>query len=55
MLEYFRGGGYSSLFVTKGEMPATMARLNLLEGLGPVLQLAEGYAADLPDDVCTNP
>jgi len=51
MLEYFRGGGYSSQFVTKGEMPATMARLNLVEGLGPVLQLAEGYTIDLPDDV----
>ncbi len=51
MLEYFRGGGYSSQFVTKGEMPATMARINLVERLGPVLQLAEGYTVDLPDDV----
>lgn len=48
-LEYFRGGGYSSQFVTKGEMPVTMARLNLVNGLGPFLQLAEGYAVDLPE------
>lgn len=48
-LEYFRGGGYSSQFITKGEMPVTMARLNLVKGLGPVLQLAEGYAVDLPE------
>ncbi len=51
MLEYFRGGGYSSQFLTKGEMPVTMARINLIAGLGPVLQLAEGYAVDLPEDV----
>jgi L-fucose isomerase len=46
--EYFRGGGYSSGFLTKGVMPMTMARLNLVKGLGPVLQLAEGYTVDLP-------
>ena len=50
-LGYFRGGGYSSRFVTKAEMPATMIRLNLVKGLGPVLQIAEGWTVDLPDDV----
>ncbi len=50
-LGYFRGGGYSSRFVTKAEMPATMIRLNLVKGLGPVLQIAEGWTIDLPDDV----
>jgi L-fucose/D-arabinose isomerase len=48
---YFRGGGFSSGFVTRGEMPVTMSRINLLKGLGPVLQLAEGYTVDLPDAV----
>lgn len=52
-LEYFRGGGYSSQFLTRGEMPVTMARLNLVKGLGPVLQLAEGYAVDLPEKAAT--
>ncbi len=50
-LGYFRGGGYSSRFVTKAEMPATMIRLNLVKGLGPVLQIAEGWTIDLPDEV----
>ncbi len=50
-LGYFRGGGYSSRFVTKAEMPATMIRLNLVKGLGPVLQIAEGWTLELPDDV----
>lgn len=50
-LEYFRGGGYSSDFLTKGGMPVTMSRINLVKGLGPVLQLAEGYSVDLPEDV----
>ena len=50
-LGYFRGGGYSSRFVTKAEMPATMIRLNLVKGLGPVLQIAEGWTVDLPDEV----
>ncbi|MBP1995663.1 L-fucose isomerase [Paenibacillus eucommiae] len=50
-VEYFRGGGYSSDFLTKGGMPVTMSRLNLIKGLGPVLQIAEGYSVDLPQDV----
>jgi L-fucose isomerase len=45
---YFRGGGYSSSFLTRGGMPMTMARLNLVKGLGPVLQIAEGVTIDLP-------
>ncbi len=48
---YFRGGGYSSRFETKAEMPATMIRLNLVKGLGPVLQIAEGWTVGLPADV----
>lgn len=48
---YFRGGGYSSRFVTRTEMPCTMIRLNLVKGLGPVLQIAEGWTVALPDDV----
>lgn len=48
---YFRGGGFSSGFLTRGSMPMTMFRLNLVKGLGPVLQIAEGYTIDLPDDV----
>lgn len=48
---YFRGGGYSSRFETKAEMPATMIRLNLVKGLGPVLQIAEGWTVELPEDV----
>ena len=50
-LGYFRGGGYSSRFVTRAEMPATMIRLNLIKGLGPVLQIVEGWTVKLPDDV----
>ena len=50
-LGYFRGGGFSSRFVTKAEMPATMIRLNLVKGLGPVLQIAEGWTVNLPEDV----
>jgi L-fucose isomerase len=59
--EYFPGGGWSSDFTTRGEMPVTMCRLNLVKGLGPVLQIAEGYTVDLPDavhdtlDARTNP
>ncbi|MFO7974787.1 MAG: L-fucose isomerase [Candidatus Hydrogenedentota bacterium] len=49
--EYFRGGGFSSCFLTKGGMPVTLIRINLVKGLGPVLQLAEGVTCDLPDDV----
>lgn len=48
---YFRGGGFSTDYLTRGGMPVTMARLNLVKGLGPVLQLAEGYTVDLPDEV----
>jgi L-fucose isomerase len=48
---YFRGGGYSSKFVTKGGMPVTMCRLNLVQGVGPVLQIAEGETIDLPENV----
>ncbi len=47
--EYFRGGGYSSRFLTRGEMPITMSRINIIKGLGPVLQIAEGYAVDIPE------
>ena len=50
-LGYFRGGGYSSCFRSRGEMPVTMTRLNLIDGLGPALQLAEGFTVDLPDKV----
>ncbi|SHN58612.1 L-fucose isomerase [Paenibacillus sp. ov031] len=50
-VEYFRGGGYSADFLTKGGMPVTMTRLNLVKGLGPVLQVAQGYTVDLPEDV----
>ena len=48
---YFRGGGYSSRFETKSEMPVTMIRLNLIKGLGPALQIAEGYTVALPENV----
>jgi len=50
-LEYFRGGGYSSGFLTRGNMPVTMFRINLVKGLGPVMQIAEGYTVELPQDV----
>ena len=49
--DYFRGGGYSSNFLSKGEMPVTMTRLNLVKGLGPVLQIAEGWTVEIQDDV----
>lgn len=49
--EYMRGGGFSSQFLTRGEMPLTMCRLNLVKGQGPVLQIAEGWAVNLDDDV----
>jgi len=48
---YFRGGGYSSRFLTEAQMPCTMIRLNLVKGLGPVLQIAEGHTVYLPDEV----
>jgi L-fucose isomerase len=49
--DYFRGGGYSSKFLSKGGMPVTMARVNIVKGLGPVLQLAEGWTVEIPEDV----
>ncbi len=48
---YFRGGGFSSRYVTRSTMPVTMIRLNLVKGLGPVLQICEGYTVQLPDEV----
>lgn len=50
-LEYFRGNGYSSAFLTEPDMPVTMCRINLVKGLGPVLQLAEGWTTVFPDEV----
>lgn len=61
VLEYFRGGGYSTDFLTRGGMPVTMCRVNLVKGLGPALQIAEGWTVDLPEavhhalDARTNP
>ena len=49
--EYFRGGGFSSHFRCAAEMPVTMLRLNIIDGTGPVLQLAEGWTAELPDEI----
>jgi L-fucose isomerase len=49
--EYFRGGGWSTDFVTRGGMPVTMSRLNLIKGLGPALQIAEGTVVELPDEI----
>ena len=48
---YFRGGGYSSGFLTRGGMPMTMSRINIIKGIGPVLQLAEGWTVDIPEGV----
>ena len=59
--EYFRGGGWSTKFLTRGGLPVTMSRLNLVKGLGPVLQLAEGSIVEIPEsahhvlDERTNP
>ncbi|GGG13693.1 L-fucose isomerase [Paenibacillus aceti] len=50
-VEYFRGGGFSTDYLTRGGMPMTMTRLNIVKGLGPVLQIAEGYSVDLPQEV----
>lgn len=50
-LGYFRGGGFSTDFLTRGEMPVTMSRINLVKGQGPVLQIAEGYTVELDQDV----
>jgi L-fucose/D-arabinose isomerase len=49
--EYFRGGGFSSQFNSKGGMPVTVSRINLVKGLGPVLQIAEGHTVELPEDM----
>ena len=49
--EYFRGGGFSSHFRCRAEMPVTMLRINIVDGIGPVLQLAEGYTVNLPDEI----
>ncbi len=49
--EYFRGGGFSSQFKTKGGMPVTMCRINLVKGVGPVMQIAEGWTVELPEKV----
>ncbi len=49
--DYFRGGGFSSNFLSKGGMPVTMSRLNLVKGLGPVLQIAEGWTADVEPEI----
>ncbi len=49
--EYFRGGGYSSTFLTQGGMPVTMSRINIIKGIGPVLQIAEGHTVELPKDI----
>jgi len=49
--EYFRGGGYSSKFVSSGGVPFTMSRINIVKGVGPVLQIAEGWSVELPKDV----
>lgn len=50
-IDYFPGGGFSSHFVTKGNMPVTMCRINLVKGLGPVMQIAEGWSVELPKEV----
>ena len=48
---YFRGGGYSSTFLSEGGMPLTMVRINMVKGVGPVLQLAEGWTCEVPGNV----
>ncbi len=48
---YFRGGGFSSRYLTRAEMPVTMLRLNLVKNLGPVLQICEGFTVELPEEV----
>lgn len=49
--EYFRGGGFSSTYLTQGNIPVTMARINIIKGLGPALQIAEGHTVELPEEV----
>ena len=48
--EYFRGGGYSSKFISKADMPLTMSRICIVDGIGPVLQIAEGYSIELDEE-----
>lgn len=48
---YFRGGGYSSQFKTNAEMPVTMTRINIIKGLGPALQIAEGFTVNIPQEI----
>lgn len=48
---YFRGGGFSSTYSTEGEMPVTLVRVNMVDGIGYTMQIAEGYTVDLPDEV----
>lgn len=50
-LGYFRGGGYSTDYLTKGQMQVTMSRINIIKGLGPVLQIAEGHTASIPGEI----
>jgi L-fucose isomerase len=50
-VEYFRGGGFSSNFISKGGMPITLSRMNRIKGLGPVIQIAEGYTYEPPAEV----
>ena len=50
-VEYFRGGGFSSNFISRGGMPITLSRMNMIKGLGPVIQIAEGYTCELPAEV----
>jgi len=50
-VQYFRGGGFSVNFLTEGSMPVTISRINLIKGLGPVLQIAEGYTVDMPRNI----
>jgi L-fucose isomerase len=50
-VDYFKGGGFSSQFLTDGQMPVTMTRINLVKGLGPVIQIAEGWTIQLPENV----
>jgi len=49
--EYFRGGGFSSNFLTRGDIPMTLSRVNIIKGLGLVIQLAEGWAINIPEDI----
>lgn len=50
-VDFFRGGGFSTNYLTRGGMPVTMARINLVAGIGPVLQIAEGHTVDLPSEI----